>query len=271
MEEALALLNTALDLTAPGPSPRPVCANGAAVVNPSVNRALVHDCEALLASKDTLRGTATLNWSADTAITGWEGVTTIGTPSRVTKVELSNESLSGSISSNLGTLFEVTVLDLSMNSLTGDIPPELGQLSNLEELRLSGNQLTGCIPLVLRDVATNDLSSLNLLYCAPPAPGNLSAGTPGETSVALSWNAVSNASKYRVEYRTAASDGWVTDDDAVTGTSHSADRLVCGSTHLFRVRAYGSGTVYAAAWSEPSAIVAAGTAACVPPVFDPDA
>ena len=71
-----------------------------------------------------------------------------------------------------------------MHSLTGDIPSKLGRLSNLDELRLSGNQLMGCIPLALQDLATNDLSSLNLLYCAP-APENLSAGTPGETSIQL--------------------------------------------------------------------------------------
>ena len=33
------------------------------------------DCAILLAAKDTLRGTETLNWSADTAIDDWEGIT----------------------------------------------------------------------------------------------------------------------------------------------------------------------------------------------------
>ena len=37
------------------------CANGTAVSSPSDNRGLVHDCEALLEAKDTLRGTATLD------------------------------------------------------------------------------------------------------------------------------------------------------------------------------------------------------------------
>ena len=92
---------------------------------------------------------------------------------------LASESLSGSIPSSLGRLLELTHLNLSSNSLTGNIPRELGWLENLEELRLSGNSLTGCIPLPLKDVATNDLSSLNLLYCQPPAPENLTAGTVG--------------------------------------------------------------------------------------------
>ena len=158
----------------PPAQPPPPC--GLAVSNQTDNPGLMRDCMTLLAAKDTLRGTAALNWSVDVAIGSWEGVTMSGTPSRVTELDLSGESLSGTIPAELGTLFELTDLDLSSNSLTGSIPRELGWLLNLEELRLSGNSLTGCIPVGLQDVATNDLSSLNLLYCAPP-PENLTAGT----------------------------------------------------------------------------------------------
>ena len=244
------------------------CASGTAVTSPETNRGLVHDCEALLDHKDTLRGSAALNWSAGTAIASWDGVTTGGTPSRVTKVELSSESLTGTIPAELGRLFELTHLDLSANSLTGDIPRELGWLFNLEEIRLSGNSLTRCIPLVLRDVAVNDLASLNLLYCQPPAPGSLAAGTIGETSVPLTWGAVAGASTYRVEYRPKGSGAWTVDDDTLTGASHAVDGLLCESEYEFRVSAYGSGTTYAAAWSEPSEALTASTGACVPPVFD---
>jgi|TARA_B110000914_G_C15335532_1_gene386758 Leucine-rich repeat (LRR) protein len=37
-------------------------------------------------------------------------------------------------------------LNLSDNSLTGSIPSEVGNLTNLNELKLSNNQLTGVIP-----------------------------------------------------------------------------------------------------------------------------
>ena len=145
------------------------CSGGKAVTNPGANPGLVSDCEALLAAKDTLRGTATLNWSVDTVITSWDGVTVEGAPQRVTELGLSSRSLTGSIPSSIGSLVELTHLNLSNNTLTGEIPEEIGQLSDLVELRLSGNTLTGCIPLPLKDVTTNDLSSLNLLYCQPPA------------------------------------------------------------------------------------------------------
>ena len=140
--------------------------------------------------KDSLRGTGTLDWSANTVITDWEGITIGDTPTRVTKLELRGESLDESIPVEIVTLSELTHLDLSDSSLTGGIPPELSQLYKLESLKLSGNSLTGCIPLRLRDVATNDLSSLNLLYCAPPPPETFNIGTPGETSVTASWSLV---------------------------------------------------------------------------------
>ncbi len=251
------------------PPAAPTCTNGTAVTTPNDNRGLVQDCEALLAAKDGLRGTATLDWGTSTAVSGWEGITTSGTPSRVTELDLASESLTGSIPAGLGRLFELTTLDLSNNQLTGDIPAELGWLTNLTELRLSGNTLTGCIPLALKSVATNDLSSLNLLYCEPPAPTNLSAGTPGEASVALNWDAVTGAGTYRVEVRTGDPDAWTTDSDTIATTTHTVDELQCETSYELRVSAYGSGTTYAMAWGEPSAVLTTSTGTCTPPVFGP--
>ena len=244
------------------------CVSGTAVTDPTTNLGLVHDCEVLLEAEDSLRGTATLNWDTGTAIGSWDGVTTAGTPARVTELELPGESLTGSIPASLGTLFELTHLDLSNNSLTGDIPAELGWLHNLEEVRLSGNSLTGCIPIALRSVATNDLPSLNLPYCRPPAPNAPTAGTVTETSIALNWTAAANVSKYRVGYREGGFGYWTVDDDAIASPSHTVDELLCGREYQFRLSAYGSGTGFGAAWSDPSETLTASTGACTPPVFD---
>ena len=124
-----------------GPPTQPPPSCGLIVSNQLDNPGLMLDCFALLAAKDTLRGTATLNWGLDTTIDNWNGVTVEGTPIRVTKLLLTNKSL------------------------TGSIPPELGQLSGLDEIRLADNSLTGCIPTALENVPTNDLASLNLPYC----------------------------------------------------------------------------------------------------------
>ena len=53
-----------------GPNPDP-CSNGIAVPDPRVNRGLVKDCRALLAFRDAL---GSVDWSAATPITRWEGV-----------------------------------------------------------------------------------------------------------------------------------------------------------------------------------------------------
>ena len=96
----------------------------------------------LLAARDTLAGTATLNWSADVPIAQWEGVTVRGTPQRVTHLRLAKNGLDGTIPASVGSLTMLTDLNLSANMLTGSIPAELGGLSNLTGLSLSGNQLT---------------------------------------------------------------------------------------------------------------------------------
>ena len=141
----------------PPVQPPPPC--GLSVPNQSDNPGLVRDCMTLLAAKDTLRGTGSLNWGTDTTIASWDGVTTSSTPSGITKLELSDEDLTGTIPPELGgPTGSSPTLDLSSNSLTGEIPRELGGLSNLESLKLTGNSLTGCIPAALKDVATNDLS-----------------------------------------------------------------------------------------------------------------
>lgn len=50
------------------------CLNGVAVPRPDRNTGLVKDCSVLLTARDTLAGTASLNWSANTSITTWQGV-----------------------------------------------------------------------------------------------------------------------------------------------------------------------------------------------------
>ena len=241
--------------------PPPPC--GLAVPDQANNPGLMRDCITLLELEDTLAGTAALDWTVTSTISTWEGIGLNASSTRVTALELDAEDLDGVIPPGLGGLSALVTLDLSDNDLTGEIPEELGRLSNLEVLRLSGNSLTGCIPLALMSVATNDLGSLDLLYCVP-APEGLSAGTPGETSVPLSWDAAPNAARYRVEYRTATSTGWTVDTDDATSTSHTVDDLACDTDYLFRVSARGSGTVYAAectpgVWTEENGITGTNT------------
>ena len=227
---------------APAQPPAPC---GLSVPDWADNPGLMRDCFALLAARDALRGTGALNWDTGAAITAWDGVTVAGTPQRVTKLKLASEGL------------------------TGTIPASLAGLTGLNELKLAGNTLTGCIPVALRDVASHDLDDLGFLYCPPP-PAGLTAGTPTEFAIPLTWTPVANAARYRVEHRSSGSDSWTVADDDVTTASYVASGLACGTAHGFRVSAYGGGTVYAAEWSEPSATPAVSTAACVTPEFGQD-
>ena len=129
------------------------------------NPDLMRDCIYLLTAKDYLGDAEDLNWSLDTPITSWEGVTMEGTPQRITRLLLPSKNLTGRIYFNLWRMSALTHLDLSHNTLTGEIPGGFAQLSDLQEIRLSGNSLTGCIRPALRDVVTNDLASLNLPDC----------------------------------------------------------------------------------------------------------
>ena len=152
------------------------CVSGGAVVD-ATNEGLVSDCGMLLAARDTLAGTASLNWSADTPITEWNGVVLGGTHGHVTELDLGALGLNGRIPKELGGLSNLTRLSLWSNQLTGEIPPELGRLSNLTWLGLHVNQLTGEIPPEL-----GRLSNLNHLLLAdngltgeiPPELGGLS-------------------------------------------------------------------------------------------------
>ena len=167
----------------------PSCLTGTAVPNPNDNPGLVADCTALLAAKDALIGTGenarTLNWSADTAITSWDGIGkegVTGTPKRVTRLHLpkrvgNDRILTGVIPEQLGSLAKLAHLVLVGNQLTGAIPAELGELGSLGTLNLSSNSLSGAIPKELgelENLVALYLRSNSLSGAVPKELGNLS-------------------------------------------------------------------------------------------------
>ena len=121
----------------------------------------------------------------------------MGNLSRLRRLRLANNQLTGSIPPELGNLsslhggdlfdnpipggviggFFGGLLDLSGNRLTGPMPPELGKLSLLRSLYLDDNQLTGPIPAEIGNLSHLEwlnLSNNRLTGPMPPELGKLS-------------------------------------------------------------------------------------------------
>ena len=66
------------------------CTNGIVVPDHAANPDLVADCSTLLAARDMLRGTASLEWNATSTISTWEGIGLNASSTRVTTLDLGN-------------------------------------------------------------------------------------------------------------------------------------------------------------------------------------
>jgi Leucine-rich repeat (LRR) protein len=120
------------------------------------------ECDALVILYDSTDGpnwTDNTGWNDSQTVCEWYGVFCDG--GNVSELYLSQNGLSGSISSELSELSQLTVLDLSYNMLNGSIPANLGDLSNLQSLALNYNMLNGSIPASLGNLSNLQLLALN--------------------------------------------------------------------------------------------------------------
>ncbi len=137
-------------------------------------------------------------------ICSWYGITCNGfspDASRVSKLELSNNNLSGTLPLDIGEMSNMrvldlsnnhisgslptsflgiglTVLDLSNNQMNGEIPPEIWRFAMMANLDLSNNQFSGPIPsgigsigFAIRDFVDSiivDIENNQLSGCYPP-------------------------------------------------------------------------------------------------------
>lgn len=178
---ALGVLLAALALTATPARAAPedfveACSNGIAVPAPDDNPELVQDCAILLSIRDTLAGDATLDWTADREIYGWEGIEVSGPTRRVRVLSLNAAGLTGTIPEELGDLTGLRSVTLSLNSLKGGIPESIGRLAGVGYLDLASNELSGEVPLSvwgLQDLQYLYLSRNRLIGHVPEAVGDL--------------------------------------------------------------------------------------------------
>ena len=95
-----------------------------------------------------------------------------------------------------------------------------------------------------------------------PAPTGLSVTTSDDDSVSLSWNAVTDAGVYKVEYRKRSSSIWLHHGYVYSGTSRTVTGLDCNTSYSFRVKARGDGNPYSLIYGSPSNIVSRTTSVC---------
>ncbi len=163
-----------------GPPAQPPLSCVSLVPNQAANPGLLADCKALAAARDTLQGTARLDWSSSKPIAQWQGVTVGGSPKRVQRLALDDLGLTGTMPADLGNLTGLDRLSMEYNSLSGPIPTTLGKLTGLTSLSLSGNGLTGAIPPALGGLSrltSLDLADNELTGTPPTELGNLRALT----------------------------------------------------------------------------------------------
>ncbi len=198
-----------------------------AVAIPLAGPDLRADREHLLALRDTLAGSGSVNWSVSTATTSWEGVTVGGTPQRVMSLDLANRGLTGEMSGLLGNLTGLSALHLQGNALVGSIPSKLSQLPSLTHLYLGSNMLSGCVPLPLGSVANTDLRLLGLPDCGPTQSADsseliLTAGTYSFPTTGVSTDLVFDVpAAVRLQYSSLV-------------MSHGADRCDTGIAVVLR-------------------------------------
>lgn len=103
------------------------------------------------------------SWTSSSNCCTWYGITCDTSSGRVTRLEVNQAKLSGTLASSLGSLSQLQVLSLYENNFHGSIPPTIGKLSKLQQLSLaSNNALSGSIPDSFGQL--NSLQELDVSY-----------------------------------------------------------------------------------------------------------
>ncbi|RWR96565.1 LOW QUALITY PROTEIN: MDIS1-interacting receptor like kinase 2-like protein [Cinnamomum micranthum f. kanehirae] len=120
------------------------------------------EAEALLKWKGSLFQSQALNsWSLNVSPCNWTGITCNGAKEKVVEINLPSCGLQGTLDQlSFSSFSSIVRLDLANNTINGTIPSNIGALSRLTYLDLSNNQLSGTLPLPLANLTL--ISVLNI-------------------------------------------------------------------------------------------------------------
>ncbi|KAM7270542.1 hypothetical protein ACFE04_029756 [Oxalis oulophora] len=129
---------------------------------------LESEIEALNAFKNAVTNdplSTLADWTNASHHCNWTGIACDST-SRVVSIILLSKQLAGKISPFIGNFSNLQVLDLSDNSFSGNVPSQLGKCSQLVQIALPQNFLSGKIPPELGNLKNLELLDLafNLLH-----------------------------------------------------------------------------------------------------------
>ncbi|KAK6151110.1 LOW QUALITY PROTEIN: hypothetical protein DH2020_016042 [Rehmannia glutinosa] len=120
----------------------------------SIKAAITEDPQSALAS-----------WNLTTSHCTWKGVTCDPSGRHVTALDISNLSLTGTLSSDVGQLRFLVNLSAAANSISGPVPPQISDIPNLRYLNLSNNVFNLSFPpqlYRLKNLQVLDLYNNNL-------------------------------------------------------------------------------------------------------------
>ncbi|KAL9690191.1 hypothetical protein QQ045_010588 [Rhodiola kirilowii] len=92
---------------------------------------------------------------------------------KLVKLSLSKNSITGELPSNFGDFKSLEYLDLSDNLFFSTMPPEIGKLGSLKNLSLAGNNFSGSIPESISELASIQSIDLSRNSMSGPLPSSL--------------------------------------------------------------------------------------------------
>ena len=104
------------------------------------------------------------NWTTETPVCNWIGITCDSLNNRVTKLNISYMQLVGTIPPEIENLSSLVSLEMNDNFFYGPIPPSIFNISYIQAINLRGNPLSSKLPNNICMHSLHNLKSLRISF-----------------------------------------------------------------------------------------------------------